>query len=156
MSFLSSADAERIGQRAIQVARKNNLAPMAVCVLNAAGQTLYFKMEDGNPLFREQIARGKATGALGLGTDTANMPKMFDARPHFFQALFASTQGNVIPVAGGIVVRDPKTGAVLGSVGMSGDVSEKDEWCCVEGVKSVGLQCQALKENREAFLKAHL
>lgn len=153
---LSSSNAELIGQTAIKVARKNNLAPMAVCVLNAAGQTLYFKMEDGNPLFREQIARGKATGALGLGTDTANMPKMFEARPHFFQSLFVAAQGNIVPVAGGIVIRDPQTGSVIGSVGMSGDVSEKDEWCCVEGVKSAGLDCQAIKEKREPFLKAHL
>jgi len=73
---LSSQQAELIGKRAMEVARANKLNPMAVCVLNAAGQTLYFKMEDGNPLFREAIARGKATGALGLGVDTAAMTKV--------------------------------------------------------------------------------
>jgi len=81
---------------------------------------------------------------------------MYEARPHFFQALFNTVQGAVVPVAGGIVVRDPKTNAVIGAVGMSGDVSEKDEWCCVEGVKAAGLTCAAIKENREPFLKAHL
>ena len=81
---------------------------------------------------------------------------MYEARPHFFQALFASTQGAVIPVAGGILVRDPVSGALIGAVGMSGDVSEKDEWCCVEGVKSAGLTCAALQSGREPFLKAHL
>jgi hypothetical protein len=39
---------------------------------------------------------------------------------------------------------------------MSGDVSEKDEWCVVEGIKTAGLSCAALKEKREPFLKAHL
>jgi uncharacterized protein GlcG (DUF336 family) len=76
MSSLTSQEAETIGKRAIEVARTNKLNPMAVCVLNAAGQTLYFKMEDGNPLFREAIARGKATGALGMGVDTAAMVKV--------------------------------------------------------------------------------
>jgi uncharacterized protein GlcG (DUF336 family) len=73
---LTSQQAETIGRRAMEVARANKLNPMAVCVLNAAGQCLYFKMEDGNPLFREAIARGKATGALGLGVDTASMVKV--------------------------------------------------------------------------------
>ena len=59
-------------------------------------------------------------------------------------------------MAGGVVIRDPKTNAVIGSVGMSGDVSEKDEWCCVEGIKQVGYTCAAIKEKREPFLKAHL
>ena len=81
---------------------------------------------------------------------------MYEARPHFFQALFAASEGSVIPVAGGILVRDPKTNEVIGAVGMSGDLSEKDEWCCVEGVKSAGLMCTALKDKREPFLKAHL
>ena len=76
MSSLTSQKAEVIGKRALEVARANKLNPMAVCVLNAAGQTLYFKMEDGNPLFREMLARGKATGALGLGCDSAAMPKV--------------------------------------------------------------------------------
>lgn len=73
---LTSQQAETIAKRALEVAKINKLNPMAVCVLNAAGQTLFFKMEDGNPLFREAIARGKAMGAIGLGVDTAAMVKV--------------------------------------------------------------------------------
>lgn len=54
------------------------------------------------------------------------------------------------------MIRDTKSNAIIGAVGMSGDVSEKDEWCCVEGIKAAGYSCAALKENREPFLKAHL
>ena len=42
---------ETIGKRALEIARINSLKPMAVCVLDARGQTLFFQMEDGNPLF---------------------------------------------------------------------------------------------------------
>lgn len=73
---LSADQAETIGKRALEVARKNKLNPMAVCVLNGAGQCLYSKMELPNPLLREGIARGKAMGALGLGVDSANMVKV--------------------------------------------------------------------------------
>ena len=73
---LTSDKAEQIGKRALEVARLNKLNPMAVCIINSAGQTLYFKMEDHNPLFREMIARGKAVGALGLGVDSAGMAKV--------------------------------------------------------------------------------
>ena len=151
---LPSDKAEVIGKRALEVAHKNGLNPMAICVLNSAGNCLYSKMEDNNPLFRENIARGKAIGALGLGVDSAAMVKMHEARPHFFQALYGSFQ--LVPVAGGVLIRDPTTNAVVGAVGMSGDVSEKDEWCCIEGIKSAGFTCAALKEKREPFLKAHL
>lgn len=112
-------------------------------------------MENGNPIYRESIAKAKAMGSLGLGVDSANMNKMAADRPHFMNAVYSMHQ-NIIPVAGGVVIRDPKTNEVLGAVGISGDVSEKDEWCAVEGIKHVGLSCQAIKENREPFIKAHL
>lgn len=115
-----------------------------------------FKKEDGASLFREAIARGKAMGALGLGSDSAAMAKVAADRPAFMQAAFAATGGQIIPVAGGILVHDPKTGKVIGACGISGDLSEADEWCAVEGVKAAGLSCNALKEKREPFLKAHL
>lgn len=62
----------------------------------------------------------------------------------------------LVPVPGGVLIRDSKTNDVLGAVGMSGDVSEKDEWCCVEGIKTAGYTCAAMKEGREPYLKAHL
>ena len=73
---LTTDQAETIAKRAMEVARKNNLNPMAVCVLNSAGQTLFSKMELPNVLLRENIAKGKAMGALGLGVDSANMVKV--------------------------------------------------------------------------------
>ena len=81
---------------------------------------------------------------------------MAEARPFFFQALFSGAQGNLYPVAGGVVIRDPKTNQVIGAAGMSGDLSDKDEWCIIEGIKAAGFTCTALKENREPVLKAHL
>jgi uncharacterized protein GlcG (DUF336 family) len=151
--MLTSKAAEAIGKRVLEIARVNSLKPMAVCVVDSRGQTLYFQMEDGNPLFREAIAKGKAMGALGMGVDSAAMVQMFTDRPYFMQALFAGQPG-LIPAPGGVLVRDPHSNAVLGAVGVSGDVSDKDEACAVEGIRSAHLSCAAIKDNKPALLKS--
>ena len=158
--MLRSTDAETIGKRAIEVARVNKLAPMCVVVLDAAGRCLYLRQEDGNPLLRESIARGKAQAALGLNTDSGNVGKMYQERPHFVGAAFALASNQnmgLVPVPGGVLVRDPNTNAVLGAVGVSGDLSDKDEACAIEGVKAAGLSCALLKEGKQqTVLKASL
>ena len=155
--MLRSADAEKIGKRVLELARGNGLNPMAVAVLSASGQLLFFRMEDGNPLLREAIARGKAVGALGLGMDSANVAKMYAERPGFVNSAIALTGGSLIPAAGGVVVRDPKTNAVLGAVGVSGDLSDKDEACAIEAIRAAGFTCAAIKENRpQTLIKASL
>jgi uncharacterized protein GlcG (DUF336 family) len=45
----------------------------------------------------------------------------------------------MVPVPGGVLIRDAG-GAVLGSVGISGDVSEKDEECAVAGIAAASLR----------------
>ena len=85
-----------------------------------------YRREDKSSLFREQIARGKAMGALGLGMDSAKLAKVAEARPAFINAAFAASEGRIIPVPGGVLVRNG-AGAVIGAVGISGDVSEADD-----------------------------
>jgi uncharacterized protein GlcG (DUF336 family) len=58
--------------------------------------------------------------------------------PAFFGALSDMSGGRMVPVPGGVLIRDAG-GALLGSVGISGDVSEKDEDCAVHGIKAAGL-----------------
>jgi len=146
--------ASEIVDKALEVAHKNKLKPMTVAVLDAGGHLIAFKKEDGAPIFREQIARGKALGALGLGADSSSIAKVAADRPAFIQAVMAATEGKIIPAAGGILIFE--NGKVIGACGISGDVSEADEWCAVEGVKASGYSCNAIKEKREPFLKAHL
>jgi len=59
----------------------------------------------------------------------------------------------LVPVAGGVLIRDPKTNAVVGAVGVSGDLSDKDEACAIEGVLAAGYTCAAKKQT---LLKASL
>jgi uncharacterized protein GlcG (DUF336 family) len=56
----------------------------------------------------------------------------------FFAALNAMSDGRVVPAAGGVLIRDGG-GAVLGAVGISGDVSDKDEACALAGIAAAAL-----------------
>ncbi len=75
---------------------------------------------------REQIARGKAFGALGLGIPSRDITEMVEKRPHFGASTFAASQGRVIPSPGGVLVVGKK-GSVIGAVGVSGDLGDEDE-----------------------------
>ncbi|MFP6749636.1 MAG: heme-binding protein [Alphaproteobacteria bacterium] len=43
-----------------------------------------------------------------------------------------------MPVPGGVLVLDGE-GKVIGAVGISGDTSDKDEYCAIQGIKAAGL-----------------
>ena len=61
--------------------------------------------------------------------------------PIFFNALAVASQGRLIPVPGGVLVKDA-AGDVLGAVGISGDTSDRDEVCAVSGIEAAGLKAQ--------------
>jgi len=46
--------------------------------------------------------------------------------------------GQVVPVPGGVLVRD-KRGNIVGAVGVTGDTSDNDVIAAVAGIESVGL-----------------
>ena len=56
----------------------------------------------------------------------------------FVQAVNALADGNLVPVPGGVLVRDRK-GAIVGAVGVTGDTSDNDEICAVAGIEAAGL-----------------
>ena len=60
---------------------------------------------------------------------------MIDA---FIQALSAASGGRIIPVLGGVLIRD-QAGEIIGAVGISGDISENDETRAVYGIECAGL-----------------
>ena len=56
----------------------------------------------------------------------------------FFSALMAMSNGRMVPVAGGVLIRNAKK-EIIGSIGISDDTSDNDEICTVAGVKAAGL-----------------
>jgi uncharacterized protein GlcG (DUF336 family) len=137
--MLDLHSASQIVDAALAQARRERLAPMTVAALDARGAIVALKMEDGSSLLRPEIASGKAWSALAMGFGTRNLAGRAEKLPAFFGALSDLAQGRVVPVPGGVLVRD-EAGAVIGAIGASGDVADNDEACVLAGIKAVGLR----------------
>jgi uncharacterized protein GlcG (DUF336 family) len=118
--------------------RDMGLNPLTVVVLDAGGHLVAMEREDGSGYGRPDIAGGKAAGALAMGTSSRALGDIAAERPQFMAALCAAWQGKVIPAAGGVLVRDG-AGVLLGAVGVSGDLSDKDEDAALAGIAAAGL-----------------
>src|SRR5260370_40549561 len=105
---------------------------MTVAALDGRGCIVALKMEEGSGLMRPDIAAGKAWGALGMGFGTRNLAGRAQSPPQFFGALAALADGRVLPVPGGVLVRDQER-RVIGAVGASGDTADNDEGTVLAG-----------------------
>ena len=138
MSNVTLAQATTIVDTALERGREAGLKPLTVAVLDAGGHLVALKREDHSSILRPEIATGKAWGALGMGFSSRAIRDHLMDRPTFINALTAASNGRFIPVPGGVVIKD-KDRLIIGAVGISGDTSEKDEYCAIEGVKAAGL-----------------
>lgn len=139
MSTLTLAQAEKIVDVALAHRKAQNFKPLSVVVLNEAGDTIVLKREDKTSILRSPIANAKAWGALGMGCGTRELERRFKANPGFFAVVTEIAQGRMVPVAGGVLIRDANN-EIIGAVGVSGDVAPNDEVCAVEGIKAAGLK----------------
>jgi uncharacterized protein GlcG (DUF336 family) len=137
-SSLALAAAAKIIDEALAIRAKEGLMPLAVAVLDAGGNLVAYKREDGSGVLRFDIAYGKAWGALGMGMSTRLIRDRLKERPAFQNALAAAADGRFIPVPGGVLVLDA-TGTAIGAVGISGDASDKDEYCAITAIHAAGL-----------------
>lgn len=135
---LTLAQASTIVDSALAEARKLKLNPMTIVVLDAGGHMIAMKREDGNGILRVEIATGKAWGALGMGFSSRVLRDRMANSLQFCSALTDASQGRFVPVPGGVLICNAE-GYVVGSAGMSGDLSEKDEYCVIQGIRAAGL-----------------
>lgn len=145
---LSLNNASAIVDAAILIRKENELLPLAVAVLDSGCNLIAFKREDGCGTLRFDIARGKAAAALGMGMSTRLIRDRLAARPAFQSALAAAAQGQFIPVPGGVLILD-EVGMVTGAVGISGDTSDKDEYCAIMAISKIELRSEPEAPNPE-------
>ena len=139
MSHLTLNQANHIIQEACKAARAANYKPMGVVVLDASGQLVAFAREDGASMFRFDIARGKAWGAVGMGASSRVLAERAKDNPNFFVTLAATAEGKFLPQPGAVLIKDSQ-GHILGSVGASGGTGDEDEIICAAGVRAAGLK----------------
>lgn len=138
MQQLDLLTATDLASRAIRLARQAGFKPMAATVLDSAGHPLAVLRDEHASFLRPQIATGKARGCLGMGFGGRELARRAQAMPAFFDAINSLTGGEVIPVAGGVLIRNAQ-GQLIGAIGISGDTSDNDERCAVQAIEQVGL-----------------
>jgi len=137
MRTLTLDKANKIIQVTIQRARELNLAPLTVVVLDCAGHLKAMQREDGATMIRQQIATAKAWGAVNMGISSRSLAVVAEQRRDFMNALIGLSDGKIMPVPGGVLIRDVDNN-IIGAVGISGDVSDQDERCAIIGIEAVG------------------
>jgi uncharacterized protein GlcG (DUF336 family) len=137
MTALTLKQANLIINTAIHVARELNMAPLTVVVLDTAGHIKAMQREDGASQVRQQIATAKAWGAVNMGVSSRSLAAVATQRPDFMNALIDVADGKIMPVPGGVLIRDADN-KLLGAVGISGDISDQDERCAIAGIEAVG------------------
>ena len=140
MPDLTLAAAQTIVAEALAHARREQLKPLAVAVLDSRGAIKAAAAEDGTSLKRFEVAHGKAFGALALGMGSRAIGKRAEQQPTFVAAVSHVTGGALVPVPGGVLIRQDDS--ILGAVGISGDTSDNDENAALAGVEAAGLTGQ--------------
>jgi uncharacterized protein GlcG (DUF336 family) len=141
MTPLTLSIANQIIGSALSKARELGLPPIGCAVLDAGGHLKAFQAEDGLAFARVLVCQAKAWGSLGVGVDSEQIAERYVSggpNPGFIDALNAMTNGKVVPLAGGVLIRG-RDGVVVGAVGVSGAKPEEDAICARAGVDSCNL-----------------
>tara|TARA_R110002095_G_scaffold215612_1_gene210273 strand:- start:403 stop:828 length:426 start_codon:yes stop_codon:yes gene_type:complete len=135
---ISLRKARTILRKTLEKAHEMGLKPLSVIVLDQGGHVQAFEREDGAAPGRFAIAHGKAHGSVMLGMAGTAQMKRAEDQAFFMAAVNGVYGGQVIPVPGGVLLRDRK-GAVIGAVGVTGDTSENDAHAAMAGIEAAGL-----------------
>jgi len=139
---LTLSAARRIISVALAHGAEHGMKPLSVVVLDPGGHPLAFERADGASPGRFEIARAKAYGAVMLGMGGAAQMARAEAQGFFMAAVNGVFGGKVLPVPGGVLVRDA-VGAVIGAVGVTGDTSDNDAAAALAGIAAAGFVGEA-------------
>jgi uncharacterized protein GlcG (DUF336 family) len=139
MSGLTLKQANTIIEGAIAKAHEMKIKPLAVVVLDAAGNIVSAQREDNASMFRMDVALGKAWGAVAMGCSSRALGKRAKDNPNFFLSLASTANGKFLPQTGAALIKDA-AGNILGAAGASGGTGDEDEACCAAGVEKAGLK----------------
>jgi len=135
---ISLRKARTIIRKTLEKGREMELKPLSVVVLDPGGNVQAFEREDGASPGRFAIAHGKAYGSVMLGmAGTAQMARA-EQQAYFMGAVNGLFGGQLVPVPGGVLVRD-KRGKLVAAIGVTGDSSDNDAAAAVAGIEAAAL-----------------
>lgn len=123
--------AKRAAAAAVAEARKNNWT-MAVAVVDAAGDLVYFEKMDGTQTASVSIAQDKARSAARFKRPTKALQDALAAGGDGLRML--ALQG-ATPVEGGLPLLSD--GRIVGAIGLSGGTSAQDGQCAAAGAAAI-------------------
>ena len=136
--------ADLIANGVITCCKRNNLAPITVHVLDAAGLVLVSKRMDGcAPVGIPEFSKAKAYTCIV----TKNCSRVFRDKytsggdPGKFcqmTSMVNITDGKMAPFPGGVLLKTAD-GKIVGAVGVSGASGDEDEYCALRGAIESGL-----------------
>jgi uncharacterized protein GlcG (DUF336 family) len=138
MPEVSLSKARSIVRGIIKAGRELEFNPLAVVVLDTGGHVKAFEREDGASPGRFDMARAKAYGAIMTGFPGSLQKSRAEEQGYFFNSLNGVFDGKVLPVPGGVLLKDSRD-RIVGVVGVSGDTSDNDAEAAVAGIKAAGL-----------------
>ncbi|MBL3702695.1 heme-binding protein [Sulfitobacter sp. BDSS02] len=139
---ISLRKARTMIRKALEHGKANDMKPLSAVVLDAGGHVIAFEREDGASPGRFAIAHGKAYGSVMLGMAGNAQRDRAEQQAYFMGAVNGLFGGQLVPVPGGLLVRDRK-GAVVGALGVTGDTSENDAAAGLAGIEAAGLTGEA-------------
>jgi len=142
MTAIPLRKARLVIRKAFEHGQQNDLKPLAVVVLDAGGHVVAFERADGASPGRFAVAHGKAYGAVMMGMPGSALMARAEGQGYFINALNGVFGGRVVPVPGGVLVKDKK-GAILGAVGVTGDTSDNDAAAATAGIAAAGYTAEA-------------
>ena len=116
------------------------MPPLAVAVLDTGAHLKALQREDGVSFLRADIAQAKAWGALAMACNTDLLAERYnqdDLQKGFIDSLNALTGGKIVPLPGGLLVRNDDN-QIVGAVGAAGGVSQDDAACVQIAIESIG------------------
>jgi glc operon protein GlcG len=119
---LTLADADWIVQDALRVGAERGFPPLAVAVIDVAGEVIVLRRGDGGMPMSSRMAVAKARSALGALKPSGQLEQLPPGIIDGFQHLRG---GDFVARAGGVLVVDDDV--ILGAVGASGAQSDEDE-----------------------------
>ena len=138
MPDVSASKARTIIRKTMAKGEEMGFKPLSVVVLDSGGHVKAFERADGASAGRFGIAQGKAYGAIMLGMPGSAQMARAEQQAYFMAAVNGVYGGQVVPVPGGILLRD-KRGSLIGAVGVTGDTSDNDVIAGMAGIEAAGL-----------------
>jgi uncharacterized protein GlcG (DUF336 family) len=117
------SDADWLVQSALDVGVDRGFPPLAVAVIDVAGEVIVLRRSDGGMPMSSRVAVAKARSALVALKPSGLLDKLPPGIIDTLQHLYG---GDFVPRAGGVLV----TGGddiILGAIGASGAQSDEDE-----------------------------